>query len=136
MRPLLYFSLAIISLPCLLIITLVISSWREGVRAHEITELVELSGLSLTDDYFCYEAKCFGTFLLSDDKEVNFFIVRDIAEKVVSQSQALNNNWDLANQFCNRVFEKDSKYICQIGGKIMSHEEYLNEQALISSKTP
>lgn len=92
-------------------------SWEESKRAEEITELIELSELSLRDDYFCYEDRCFGTFEISDNREIDFFITRNIAEKVIEQSEKLSTNWGLAKEFCNKVTKSQEKEVCKIGGK-------------------
>lgn len=105
-------------------------SFSERLEEKKMTKLVSTSGLELADDYFCLEAKCFGTFELNDNRKIEFFIVTNIAEKVVEESLLLSENWSSADSICHKLEVANGVRVCHLGGKIYSSNEYLNENCL------
>ena len=95
--------------------------WEEVVHEKEITHLVNSSNLALKDGYFCLEAKCLGSFIISDNHEIKFFITRGIAEKTIKESQQINDNWSLAQDLCNEIKIKGNKQVCQLGVKVVRY---------------
>lgn len=117
----------IVSSPLIFILYFYSFFWFERQEEREMTRLVKSSGIVLEDGYYCLEAKCFGTFRLGNNQRIKFFLISNIAESVMLQSEVLSSNWALASSLCNKVELDGDAEVCHLGGRVLTHKEYLDE---------